>query len=105
MGTDALNAANYSSFRVDYDGNKTLKITLNLDSVDQKLKLGVPSKVTVDGLNGISVPATIDSVGGTFPSSVNLPVIFASGSSYDFVQLVISTRRPSPLVVVKVNIP
>ena len=36
MGTDALNAANYSSFRVDYDGNKTLKITLNLDSVDQK---------------------------------------------------------------------
>jgi hypothetical protein len=104
MGTDALNAANYSSFRVDYDGNRTLKITLNLDSVDQKLKLGVPSKVTVDGLIGISVPATIDPM-GTTPSSVTLPAIFASGSSYTFVQLAISTKRPSPLVVVRVNIP
>jgi len=104
MGTDAINAANYSSFRVDYDGSRTLKLTLNLDSVDQKLKLGVPTKVTVDGLNGISVPATIDST-GTISPSVALPTIFTSGSSYDFVQLAISTKRPSPLVVVRVNIP
>jgi hypothetical protein len=104
MGTDALYVPNYSSFKVDYDGSRTLKVTLNIDSVDQKLKLGVPTKVTIDGLNGISVPATIDSM-GTSPSSVTLPAIFASGSSYDFVQLVVSTRRPNPMVVVRVNIP
>ncbi len=104
MGTDAINAANYSSFRVDYDGNRTLKLTLNLDSVDQKLKLGVPTKVTVDGLNGISVPATIDST-GTISPSVALPTIFTSGSSYDFVQLVVSGKKPNPMVIVRLNLP
>jgi hypothetical protein len=104
MGTDALNAPNYASFKVDFDGSRTLKTTLNIDTVDQKLKLGVPTKVTVDGLNGISVPATIDAT-GTISPSVALPTIFASGSSYAFVQLVVSGKKPNPMVVIRVNIP
>ncbi len=89
--------------RVNQSG-RTLTITLTINGIPQKIKLG-SARVLTDGTSrGISIDATIDSTGSS-PSVITLTSTAVPSGTYDFVELNTSNRKPNPRYIVKVIIP
>lgn len=89
--------------RVTQSG-RTLTITLTINGIVQKLKLGSARVLNEGVAKGISIDATIDST-GTSPSSITLTSTAIPAGTYDFVELNTSNRKPNPRYIVKVIIP
>jgi hypothetical protein len=102
MGTDAMDASYYGSFRVDYD-KTTRKLTASLviDGVAQTINL-IKAEISPESPSGILLTAS--SIKNN-PSIELSSSVFPSRSSYDYVELSYDGRRPNPRVIVRVNIP
>ncbi len=106
MGTDALNAVNYGSFRVDYDiTTKKLTASLVIDGVSKIVNLTKAEIIPATSTTQPGILLTASSTGTTGPTIALTSTVFPSKTSYDYVELSYSSVRPNPRVVIRVNIP
>ena len=106
MGTDALDAVYYGSFRVDYDKiTKKLTASLVIDGVTKIVNLTKAEIIPGTSTRQPGILLTASSTGTTGSSIELTSTVFPSKTTYDYVELSYDAKRPNPCVVVKVSIP